>query len=197
LRDQLDVVLGDGKNLEAEGVAAGLLEYRPENAKALDIFTEYNLLNLWAAGQAEVQQRNSPEPVRVTHFTMPREGDAREVILIHPPASIAYRLKLPESPTVLRSRVALAPKSWAWGGDGVTFVVQIESAGGLHDERFEIQVGNEEQDHVWHIVEIPLGDYAGQEVTLTLKTSAGPAGDATGDWAGWETPRILRMSPDS
>ena len=34
---------------------------------------------------------------------------------------------------------------------------------------------------------------AGQDVILTLATEAGPADDTSGDWAGWENPRIVRI----
>jgi hypothetical protein len=197
LKNQLDVLVADGRYPAAESLATSLLQYRPENTKALDTLTEYNLLDLWATGQAEVDERNSPEPVRVAEFTMPTEGSAREVMLIHPPASVTYRLELPDTQTMLRSRVALAPRSWAWGGDGATFIVQIEPTDESSDTQYWTHVGNEDQDHVWHIVEIPLDEYAGKEVTITLNTNAGPAGDATGDWAGWATPRILRTAPYS
>jgi hypothetical protein len=36
-----------------------------------------------------------------------------------------------------------------------------------------------------------MEQYAGQTITLTLVTDPGPAGDTTGDWAGWDSPRIV------
>jgi hypothetical protein len=41
-------------------------------------------------------------------------------------------------------------------------------------------------------VALPLDEFAGQTVTFTLATKAGPAGDGTGDWAGWDAPRIVQ-----
>ena len=46
-------------------------------------------------------------------------------------------------------------------------------------------------DRAWHDVEVPLRQYAGQTITLTLETDPGPKGDTTGDWAGWESPRVV------
>ena len=43
--------------------------------------------------------------------------------------------------------------------------------------------------------EVSLAAYAGQRVRLTLRTESGPAGDVTGDWAGWERPRLIWQIP--
>jgi hypothetical protein len=34
-----------------------------------------------------------------------------------------------------------------------------------------------------------------QNIVLVLTTESGPAGDGTGDWAGWESPRLLWEPP--
>jgi hypothetical protein len=195
LREKLDNALADGSDQEAESTALELLQYRPGYVKALDTLTAFNLLQQWSIGEADVDEKHSPEPVRAMQFTMPREGDAREVLLIHPPASVTYRLTLPEGKPVLRTRLALAPRSWSWGGDGATFVAFIEPVEGSPQEILRRHVNNEAQDHVWHVVIVSLEEYAGEDVRLTLTTEAGPSGDAAGDWAGWETPRILRLQP--
>ncbi len=195
LAKQLDVLLATGRHSEAERLAVQLLEYRPEHIKALEVLTVFDLLHLFSAGQARVDEQYSPEPVQATSFTMPGEGEGREVILIHPPSSVTYRLTLPEGKPLLRTRLALAPESWPWGGDGATFIVRIQPVDGSPQELERIHIGNSQPEHVWHVVELPLDDYSGQEVILSLATEAGPAGDATGDWAGWETPRILRRAP--
>jgi hypothetical protein len=87
----------------------------------------------------------------------------------------------------------MAPESWAWGGDGATFVVLVQPVYGDENELLRHNIDSEAQKHGWHEVVIPLADYAGQDVILTLATEAGPAGDTTADWAGWEKPRILRI----
>jgi hypothetical protein len=56
-------------------------------------------------------------------------------------------------------------------------------------------MANSSDERNRQMVEISLADYAGQKVILTLATENGPAGDGTGDWAGWETPHILFVSP--
>jgi hypothetical protein len=42
---------------------------------------------------------------------------------------------------------------------------------------------------------VSLADYAGQAVNLTLTTEVGPAGNGTGDWAGWGNPRLIWEVP--
>jgi hypothetical protein len=103
---------------------------------------------------------------------------------------------LPDGPVTYSSRVALAPDSWSWGGDGVTFVLKIETESGGEMEVYRQHVGNDPEDREWHEVNVPLKEYSGQDVKITLATEVGPAGDGTGDWAGWERPRIMEDLTD-
>jgi hypothetical protein len=75
----------------------------------------------------------------------------------------------------------------------VTFVLRLETAEGQTAELLRQHIGNTPADQTWHEVSVSLADYAGQQVTLILTTEEGPAGDGTGDWAGWETPRLLYL----
>jgi hypothetical protein len=63
-------------------------------------------------------------------------------------------------------------------------------AAGQERPLFDQLLTNQPADQLWHDVQISLADYAGQTITLILETDPGPQGDTTGDWAGWETPRI-------
>lgn len=47
------------------------------------------------------------------------------------------------------------------------------------------------QDRRWIDVEVPLGRFAGEQVTLVLETTPGSAGDNRFDWAGWRQPRLF------
>ena len=76
----------------------------------------------------------------------------------------------------------------------MTFVVEAQPAGGVARELYRQHVGNDAADRRWHAVTLPLDDFAGQTVTFTLATEVGPAGDGTGDWAGWDSPRIVRLA---
>ncbi len=100
---------------------------------------------------------------------------------------------LPPEPAALRFRVALDPQSWEWGGDGVTFVVTAQGGGEPAQELYRRHLGRDAAGRGWHAAEVSLAEWAGRAVTITLSTEAGPAGDGTADWAGWDSPRIVRI----
>jgi hypothetical protein len=189
----LDYFSNEGQLPLAYGLALSLLEENPKDQAALEVITETNLIQMFLDGQAEIMGDPLPEPVEVRRFTMPHNGDWGNVIFLHPPGSVSFDISMPESPTALTFRIALAPESWGWGGDGSTFVVKAQTAGGQPQTLFRQHVSNDSSDQDWHDGRVSLADYAGQSIILTLSTESGPAGDTTGDWAGWEMPRIVRM----
>jgi hypothetical protein len=149
-----------------------------------------DLLQRYEQGDVVVDNAAAPEPVQAWEFTLPDEP-RQDVLFMHPPAQIQYNLTLPPQPVTLRFRVAMLPDSWSWGGDGATFVVTIQPATGNAVELYRHHVSNQPVDQQWHLANVSLADYAGQTVQLTFHTETGPAGDNVGDWAGWETPRLL------
>ncbi|HLF27208.1 MAG TPA: glycosyltransferase family 39 protein [Anaerolineae bacterium] len=174
----------------AREAALQLVALDAKDQQALEFLSVYDLNALFEAGLAQVVE--SPAlPVKRARFTMPQDGDWGEVVLMQTPAQLTYHLALPSEPVEFRSRIALAPESWEWGGDGSTFALRLEEALGHQANLFEQYLSNAETDRRWYDVRVPLNQYAGQAVTLTLVTDPGPAGDTTGDWAGWDTPRIV------
>ncbi len=174
----------------AREVALRLVELDSKDAAALDALSVFDLAAMFETGQAQVVE--SPAlPVKRARFTMPQNGDWGEVVLMQTPAQLTYRLALPAEPVEFRSRIALAPESWNWGGDGSTFSARIEDGFRNQAVLFEQHVSSAESDRRWHDVSLSLGQYAGQTIMLTLVTDPGPAGDTTGDWAGWDSPRIV------
>ena len=105
---------------------------------------------------------------------MPQNGDWGDVLFAHPRPAQLVSISLPDEPTTFSSRIALAPDSWAWGGDGVTFILQIEDESGKIEDLFRQHIGNTSEDQKWHTVLVPLADYAGRNITLTLITDSGP-----------------------
>ena len=160
-----------------------------QNPLALEILTVTDLLTQFP--QATVVENGSPEPTRLTRWLMPHNGDWDKVLFTHPPTAVSYHLALPPDPVALHFRMALAPESWLWGGDGATFIVTVQDEGGTAVELFRQHIGNQLDDHTWHPHTLSLADYADQSITLTLATDMGAAGDSTGDWAGWGTPRLI------
>jgi hypothetical protein len=174
---------------EIRQLAAAIQPYIPRNKEIRAHLKIVDLLDLFDRGQALVESK-ALEPVARAEFGMPPHNYEGDVLLLHPPGQVTYQLTLPEDPVILRTRIAMVPDSWEWGGDGSTFVIYIKTEDGVEEELFRQHISNEENDRDWHPVEIRLSKYAGQQVNLTLQTETGPAGDETGDWAIWDRPGI-------
>lgn len=120
-------------------------------------------------------------------FTMPHNGDQRDVIFAHAPARVIFPLALPRERTLLWLSPALDPLAWGWGGDGVLFRVWLragpDGAERLLAERF-LSPANPE-DLTWHELFVDLGPFRGQAVELILETDPGAQGNSDGDRAGW------------
>lgn len=170
----------------AERWAQGWLT-EPDVVQAL---TWDNLLERYQNGEMVVDDAAAPKPVAVVPFTLPGQPTS-DALFIHPPARIQYHVTLPAQPVALRFRTAMFPDSWAWGGDGATFVVTVQPESGAAIEIYRHHVSNTLADQKWHLATLSLAEYAGQTITLTFHTESGPNGDTTGDWAGWETPRLI------
>ncbi len=190
-RARLADALARGDRAAADDAAAALLAVDPRDEAALSALTIDSLLAAYDEGRLIVDAPDSPEPVERRRFEMPHNGDWGDVLFMHPPAAASFSVDLPPEPAELRFRVALDPQSREWGGDGVTFVVVAQPEGGEPREVFRQHVGRETVD--WLPARVSLADLAGQRVTLTFITETGPAGDGTADWAGWDSPRILRQ----
>jgi len=178
-----------GNIQETLELAAAIQLQNPQNEKIQALLKIVDLLELFDRQQAHVES-SAIEPVSRTSFGMPPNNYEGDVLLLHPPGRVTYKLNLPEDPTIFRTRIAMVPDSWEWGGDGSTFVIQVKSEDGTVEELFRQHISNEVGDRYWHPVEISLSNFAGQQVNLTLQTESGPAGDETGDWAIWDRPGI-------
>lgn len=124
-----------------------------------------------------------------TTFTLPGTGEARNAIFSHPDSALEYRLELPATPAVLVTSPLLDPRSWGWGGDGVTFRVSLRAGDGPPQVLGERHVTSADRD--WQDWLLSLAPWAGQAVWLRLETGPGPSGDYSGDWAGWGEPLVL------
>lgn len=132
-----------------------------------------------------------PDYVRNDYFTIQGERERERVLFMHPDSQVQYTVEIPEGAT-LAFRIAMAPDSWTQAGDGVTFNIYVES--GREKQQLFSQYIDPKQnpaDQRWYSHRVDLSDYAGQTITLTLETDAGPAGDIRYDWAGWGSPRLL------
>ena len=81
---------------------------------------------------------------------MSQNGDWGEALRLQAPAHISYRLTLPAEPVELRSRIAMAPESWDWGGDGSDFQIQVQDQTSDTRTIYQRYVSNEESDRSAH-----------------------------------------------
>jgi hypothetical protein len=176
---------------KARQTASELLQLDIREPSALTLLAITDLLQLFESGEVQVSQGTAPEPVEVRRFTMPYDGDWSDVLFMHSGGSVSWRFTLPAEPAALSFRAAMDPNSWDWGGDGGTFIVVIETDTTGPKELYRRHISNEEGDRRWHNELVSLREYAGQTVTLTLRTEPGPHLDYTGDWAGWGMPLIV------
>lgn len=199
-RQLFDNAVQAGQADRARDIARQLLVIDAKDVAALQAVTIYDLNRLYTtatpveaqglSGMLADAQPSPAKPIEVQRFTMPDSGDWGEALVMQTPARVSYQLQLPDDQTMFVSRLAMAPESWTWGGDGARFKIHVADEAGLESIVFDQLVTNQPSDQLWHDVRISLADYAGQTITLTLETDPGPQGDTTGDWAGWETPRI-------
>lgn len=110
-----------------------------------------------------------------------------------PDAVVSWRVRVTE-PTSLDTAVALRQEAWTRPGDGAMFTVSV-SSGDRSDVLWEGLVNpfTDAGARRWQDVTVRLDRYVGRDVTLTLATSAGAAGNAVMDAALWREP-VLRRS---
>ncbi len=98
---------------------------------------------------------------------------------------VEYLLRLPAAPaTAFSAQVGLDKSAWDRPSDGVTFRVVARAGEVVVTATRHVRPGAMEP------LVLDLAKLAGREMTLTLETSPGPAGDPTFDWALWTTPRV-------
>ncbi|MCC6795728.1 MAG: sulfatase [Candidatus Hydrogenedentes bacterium] len=99
---------------------------------------------------------------------------------------------------VLEFSTGLAKRAWKLhGSDGVVFRVRVATSDGksrvlTENTREPMGRGRETQ---WVPIQADLGDYAGQQVRLTLETD--PRQNSIGDYAYWGNPTVRSSAPDN
>jgi hypothetical protein len=126
-----------------------------------------------------------------TTFTLPYAVDPGgphitfPALFLHPPASIGHVISIPADQPALRFVIGLDPAARGWRSDGAVFRVWVTPAGGDRQLAREVAVGAAMARRGWVANWADLSRWAGQQVTLTLESAPGSAGDAADDWYGW------------
>jgi hypothetical protein len=118
--------------------------------------------------------------------------DKRAVLFEHPHAEVQFNGIAISQGAVLQFGIGINQSVWDKPGDGVTFeitVIDQKSAKTMIFSQY-IDAKNNYRDRKWFEHSVELKDFAGQKVSFIFRTTPGPRGDGTNDWAGWSTPQI-------
>ncbi len=108
-----------------------------------------------------------------------------DVLFMHPPAGVALAKTIPAEAPALVFLMGLDPGTRNWNTDGATFQVWITPAAGRPIVAFEHTLDRATAIRGWVPGTVDLSSWAGQIVTLELRTHGGPAGNTTNDWYAW------------
>ena len=129
------------------------------------------------------------------------QGEGKRAFYEHPINTgkifVSYNTMIPINSSLTFS-IGMDERTWSSDkGDGVLFEIYIN----INDTKSDytifskyIDPKNNVSDRKWHDFEIPLNNYAGENVTISFVTSPGPKNDCAYDWAYWGEPRIIVMN---
>ena len=132
--------------------------------------------------------KNSGTQATVTSWNDFRHAD----LLVHAPNAVDWTLAIPlnANEVTFSSAVAIsesvAQQAPFPDADGVLFAVRIRSEDGALTTVYQQHVSA--NDFVWYPFTIPLLDYAGQTITITL--AADPVANVAYDWGLYRFPRV-------
>jgi hypothetical protein len=139
-----------------------------------------------------VIQTPAAEYLRGDYFTI--QGQRHRVLFMHPDSSTGFTVTIPSEGNIgLSFGLGIAPEAWDQPGDGVTFLIHVQSDAIDHTIFSKyIDPKKNVQDRRWYFETIDLSEYQGQTVKIILETQSGPDGDDRYDWAGWAAPKLIR-----
>ena len=121
-------------------------------------------------------------------------GTRRRWLYMHAPSRVTVRLRVPAGGATFQSGLGLRPDAWEVPvGDGVHFVAEVEPLdgnGGIRTLWFQrVNPRANLDERRWVEMRGDLGEWAGREVDLTLRTE--PVDSVAYDWAGWGNPLVV------
>jgi hypothetical protein len=134
-----------------------------------------------------------PEYCRPRRERVALAGDAREALLQHPPPGdhasefVLHDVSVSRERPRLRFGVGLSSATWdPKYGDGVEFSLDVV-AGGRRRTLFRQYIDPKrlQSDRRWHDHVVDLAAFAGETVSIVLRTHPGPKGDNSHDHAFW------------
>ncbi len=125
------------------------------------------------------------------HYTQAFAGDAGgeqvtlDGLFMYPPAAVSLTRQIYAGHAVLSFAMGLDPNMHNANSDGAGFEVWITPQNGDRRRVFDHLLDRETAAQGWVPGQVDLSAWAGQQVTLELRTTGGPAGDTTDDWYAW------------
>lgn len=170
-------------------------------AQELERAPRQSLLSVFAEGRVEAPSVRVETPfcqgqdvrtcyVGQTEWTLPPADvadalpETAAVLFTHPLVKVRATVFVPPRTPILLFRHALAPEAVAYGTDGATFQVWVETPTEV-TQVYERTLDAETAQRGWVWGDADLSPWKGQTITLVLVASPGPSGNAQGDWYGW------------
>jgi len=109
-------------------------------------------------------------------------------LFMYPPAAVALKRPVSAGNPVLAFALGLDPNMRGGKSDGATFEIWLTSADGSRQRVYSRTINRTEAQQGWTRDRVDLSAWSGQEITLELRTTGGPAGDTVDDWYAWGDP---------
>jgi arylsulfatase A-like enzyme len=122
--------------------------------------------------------------------------DRRSVLFQHPPATVSF----PAVPTGPGARLVVAPalNPEAWDRtDGARFECSCVGRNGSEVPLLAVDVSpaKDAAQRGWNERRVSLEPCSRPRTSISLRTTCGPAGDCSWDWAGWGDPHVEVPTP--
>jgi arylsulfatase A-like enzyme len=144
----------------------------------------------------EQAQIIAPADSHVMHTSFQIAQETRTVLYQHPNSDIIFHGLGIGSAATLELGIGINEDVWNKEGDGVLFEVIVSTSGNSQPAEETVysrylDPKNRPEDRRWVDEVIDLKPFANKVLSITFRTSSGPAGNDTFDWAGWSEPRLL------
>ena len=108
----------------------------------------------------------------------------RDVLFLHPPASLAAQIRIPAETPALRFIIGLDPAVREGNSQGARFVVFVRDKTGEYNAG-ELSIDSAMARRGWISGWADLSRWASQDVILRIASQAEPTGKNADDWYGW------------
>ena len=140
------------------------------------------LISVMRKGRIEAPKRSFVKPGQCII-----EGDGRDVIFSHPPASISFKCDV-GSKAVLTFAVAMDPGTYEQSGDGVRFIIRCDEVV-VYDRCLNPK--QKLDDRGWHDEIVSLEKFVGEKRRFVFETQAYPSGVIDFCTACWAEPKLV------